>query len=124
MPIKGVEATVIGFGLLGAGFGFAIGVAAGAAAVVGLAASLVGSAPIVSIPVESTFFVSLALGGETSAGSLFLPRISLVVAAAISRAEITSPSSGGSGALAGSLGVGFRPFPVLGCGTLRSRTVG
>ena len=59
-----------------------------------------------------------------SAGSGFLPRISAVVAAATSRAGMTSPSSAGAGSLTGSAGPASWPARLFGCGTLRSRTVG
>jgi len=127
LPIIGVAATVIGFGFFGPSLIFGGGAGGGrltAASAVDLPASSTSSAG---------FFTSLEVAGLAAVslpspllltGSALRPNTSAVVAAAISLAGITSPSSAGAGSLGDSGPAGFFPRPVFAWGTLKSRTVG
>src|SRR5688572_28378571 len=120
--MMGVEATVMGFGFLGAGFVYA-GTAGKPLMVI--SGSGFGSAGLSALSAFSgaaeAAFASAVFGSGLPFESGFWPRTSAVVAAIISRAGMTSPSSAGAGSRAGS---GFLPRPALAWGTLKSRTVG
>src|SRR5208282_6453897 len=98
----GVEATVMGLGFLGLGFGDAAG-----RPLICTSGSGLGSGGLPSASAFSTSGASaLAPAGLDAAGlsadAAFLPKISAVVAAATSWAGMTSPSSAGAGSVTGS----------------------
>ena len=121
MPMRGAAATAIGLGLRGAGFG--LGGTRTTASGAPFASGEGSAAPTVSAGTgggASGPLASGGLGGDSAA----LPGISPVVAAATSRAGMTTPSSAGAGSF-GRSGAGFFPrLSDLPCGTLKSRTVG
>src|SRR6266568_5830194 len=126
--MSGVEATAIGLGFFADALVLpgAPGVAAGGSK--WTSGSALGSAAVSPAPagsaVDFSASVSVAFGSVSLlAGPAVLPKMTPVVAAATSRAGITSPSSGGAGSLAGSGAAGFLGRVDLFSGTLRSRTV-
>ena len=112
-----------GFGFLAADFGLDVGprpemfTSGSVLLSSALSAAPSGSAAVVSVLSSADLF-----SPGLPLPSTFLPSTSAVVAAATSRAGITSPSSAGSGSFTGS--AGFFERPGLLCDMLRSRTVG
>ena len=116
----GVAATVMGLGFRGC---FGLEGAAGSAGRPEMCTSGFGLG--LRRLLSGVGFSALASAGLSAASRLLAQNVRRGGRGQTSRAGMTSPSSAGAGSFAGSGWAGFLPrAPLLGCGTLRSRTVG